>query len=292
MVINKHGSFYMRDGWVTKIIEAIDEDRGIFTPSNEQAAIDNIGLGRIMIKALRYWAVALGLTTEVKTSKSIEQEPTKLYELIRKYDRYAQKSGTLLMLHRHLVNSLDEATAWYWFFNEKKDAVITRDEFVDGFHSYLSVNGMKVNKAAVEKEFNCLRSTYITDKQISLKTIMDEDTVSFFSVAKLLESTPDGYKKTAVSISDLSVELLIYAISEDNPEQRDAKGQLSVERLLEEKGQVGRYFNIQYTELIDGLLLAENKGYIKLNNNFGNRFIEFVDIDYQSLLERYYAERK
>ena len=59
MVVNKHGSFYMRSGWGTKIIQAVEEDDMIFTPSNEQQAIDNIGLGRIMIKALRYWSEAM-----------------------------------------------------------------------------------------------------------------------------------------------------------------------------------------------------------------------------------------
>ena len=48
MVINKHGSFYMRSGWGTKIIDAVSGYPEIFSPSNEQVAIDQIGLGRIL----------------------------------------------------------------------------------------------------------------------------------------------------------------------------------------------------------------------------------------------------
>ena len=44
MVVNKHGSFYMRSGWGTKIIQAVEEDAMIFTPSSEQEAIDNIAV--------------------------------------------------------------------------------------------------------------------------------------------------------------------------------------------------------------------------------------------------------
>lgn len=76
MVVNKHGSFYMRSGWGTKIIQAVKEDNMIFSPSNEQAAIDSIGLGRIMIKALRYWSDVMGLTNEVKTQNGIRKKPT------------------------------------------------------------------------------------------------------------------------------------------------------------------------------------------------------------------------
>ena len=61
---------------------------------------------------------------------------------------------------------------------------------------------------------------------------------------------------------------------------------------MEGKCQVGRYFNIRYTDLIDMLIEAENKGYIALNNNFGNRLIEFNDTDYDALIEKYFVESR
>ena len=67
MQINKHGTFYIRNGWPTKILDAIDVDPYIFTPNSELKAVDTIGVGRVMIKALRYWAVVLGLSEESKT---------------------------------------------------------------------------------------------------------------------------------------------------------------------------------------------------------------------------------
>ena len=35
MLLNKHGSFYIRNGWPTKILNAISADRFIFSPNNE-----------------------------------------------------------------------------------------------------------------------------------------------------------------------------------------------------------------------------------------------------------------
>ena len=34
MVNNKHSSFYMRSGWGTKIIDAVENENHIFSPSN------------------------------------------------------------------------------------------------------------------------------------------------------------------------------------------------------------------------------------------------------------------
>ena len=48
MVVNKHGSFYLRSGWGTKIIQAVNEDEMIFTPANEMRAVDSIGLMRLV----------------------------------------------------------------------------------------------------------------------------------------------------------------------------------------------------------------------------------------------------
>jgi hypothetical protein len=291
MVINKHGSFYIREGWISKIIEAINEDPIIFTPSNEQQAVDTIGLGRVMIRALRYWGVALGLFEERKNSKGIEAKPTTLCRLIENNDKYCIKNGTKLLLHRELITNENEATAWYWLFNEWNKATITKEEFVNSFHSYLLVNGMSINKAAVEKEFNCLRNTYILERTVNAKTIVDEDTIPFLmSIKALVINKEKQVEKNCINNKQLDSEILMYAIAKDNYKESKSCGQVSVEKIAEDKGQVGRYFNLKYSELIEGLLVAENKGYIKLINNFGNRYIEFLDMDYENLISVYYEE--
>lgn len=299
MVVNKHSSFYMRNGWGTKIIDAINNDVHIFSPSNEQKAVDEIGLGRVMIKALRYWSVSMGLSTEIKSTDGIAQERTEIFSVIEKNDRYFMNNGSLLLLHRNLATNIDEATAIYWLFNEWDLQTISKEEFVDGFHSFLAVNGMKIKKDAVEKEFNCVRSTYIGDSCFDIKSVMDEDTYPFFAPLGILKVTDNKEDKkerkilkTHLQTKDIPVELLTYFVAEDNIEESKNKMQVNIDKLLEEKMQVGKYLNIKYSHLIELLLEAENKGYISLNNNFGNRYIEFLDKDYKKLLTKYYTGKE
>lgn len=291
MVINKHGSFYLRSGWGTKILQAVREDAMIFTPANELKAVDNIGLGRVMIKALRYWADATGLTEEQKMQGGIREERTKLFELIEEHDRYFQKIGSLLLVHRNLARNEDDATAWYWAFNEFDKQTFTKEEFVDGFHYYLAVNGMNVKKAAVDKEFNCFKNTYLGDKKFDIKSIMDEDTTPMLAPLNLLKINQEKkYEKNALSKVDIPLPILVYAIAMDNFEESSSGGQISIDKLMEEKKQVGKYFCIRYSKLIEMLLEAENKKLLTLNNNFGNRHIEFLDVKYDQLLNDYFAE--
>ncbi len=291
MVINKHGSFYLRSGWGTKIIQAVEADEMIFSPANEQKAVDKIGLGRVMIKALRYWADASGLTSEEKVQGGIAERRTDLFDLLEANDRYFQKPGSLLLLHRNIALNEENATAWYWAFNEFDKQAFTKEEFVDGLHYFLAVNEMSIKKAAVEKEFNCFKNTYLTEKKFDIKTVMDEDTYPFFGLLHLLRINEDKkFEKTYLTKAEMPLYILIYAIATDNPEESGHRGQISIDKIMEEKRQVGRYFPMRYSKLIDMLLEAENKKLLTLNNNFGNRFIEFSDVQYDKLLNEYYME--
>lgn len=293
MVVNKHGSFYMRSGWGTKIIRAVEEDDMIFTPSKEQDAIDNIGLGRIMIKALRYWSEAMQLTREEKIQTGIKLVPETIFNNIKQYDLYFQKQGTLLLMHRNLALNEENATAWYWVFNELASSSFCKETFVEGFHAYLSVNGMKVKKDAVEKEFNCLKNTYIGDSKFDKNSIMDEDTYPFLAPLKILRMKDKNIiEKRQLAEKEIPLEILIYAIAMDNLEDSKNGNQVNIDKLLEEKKQIGKYFNIKYSKLLELLMEAENKKYINLNNNFGNRFIEFNGYKYENLIKKYYMDKE
>lgn len=291
MVINKHGSFYMRSGWGTKIIQAVEADNMIFSPANEQEAVDRIGLGRVMIKALRYWADACGLTIEEKVQGGISEERTPLFDLIKENDRYFQKMGSLLLLHRNIALNKENATAWYWAFNELDKLSFTKEEFVDGLHYYLAVNEMTIKKAAVDKEFNCFKNTYIGERKFDIKTAMDEDTYPLLAPLHLLRVNEEKkIEKTFLTKAEMPLLILIYAIAMDNKEESKHQGQISIDKLMEEKCQIGKYYPMRYSKLIDMLLEAENKKLLTLNNNFGNRFIEFSKVNYDKLLNEYYTE--
>ena len=291
MVVNKHGSFYLRSGWGTKIIQAVNEDEMIFTPANEIKAVDNIGLGRVMVKALRYWAYATGLTIEQKHQNGIREKKTDLFKLIDENDRYFQKPGSLLLLHRNLARNEENATAWYWAFNEFNKQSFKKEDFVEGLHYYLAVNGMSVKKTAVEKEFNCFKNTYLSDKKFDIKSVMDENTYPLLAPLQLLNQRDSKIiEKNSLSKADIPLLVLIYSIAMDNREESTNGGQISIDKIMEEKKQVGKYYCIRYSKLIEMLIEAENRQLIVLNNNFGSRHIEFANINYSEMLNDYFAE--
>ena len=276
MLLNKHGSFYIRNGWPTKIINAINADPLIFSPNNELDAVDNIGVGRVMVKAMRYWATAMGLAIEDKTSQGVVCNLTNLGNVIAASDPFCQDKGTLWLLHRNLATNESQATAWYWAFNVYNSKSFNKDDFCSAFYSYVQRAGGSYQKNAVDKEFDCFKNTYVSDKAFDIEKIIEEDTVPFFAPLRLLTYNSGMFDRTKMSAKDIPTDILLYCIMLDNEETLKSKRQLSIDMLLEEPNQVGKYMNLTYAVLLELLLQLENQGYIKVINNFGNRHIEII----------------
>lgn len=289
MQINKHGSFYIRNGWPTKIMDALSEDIHIFSPNNELSAVDSIGVGRIMIKSMRYWAVVLGLAQEEKDQQGICDTLTQFAVELCENDPYCTDSGTLWLLHRNLSRNMADATAWNWAFNAFGAQIFTKEEFVSAFYAYIQREGGTYTKKAVEKEFDCFKNTYVSDKDFSIGKIIEENTVPFFAPLKLLEYKGGGYfARRKISSKEIPLDIFLLCIILDNIEHLERNRQISIDHLLEDENQVCKYMNAGYSTLIELLQQLENAGHLTLINNFGDRHIELGDVDAEALLSNYY----
>lgn len=229
MQINKHGSFYLRNGWPTKIIDAVRDDAHIYSPNNELLAVDTIGVGRVMIKAMRYWATVLGITEEGKDQQGVTQVLTPLGQLVADNDIFCTDRGTLWLFHRNLARCEDEATAWYWAYNVYPDTNFQKDTFSDALYSFLQLEGASYSKAAVQKEFDCFKNTYVSDQAFSIAKVIDEDTIPFFAPLKLLEYKGKGaFEKRKTPAQEIPEDIFMYCILADNEEHLQDNRQLSI----------------------------------------------------------------
>ena len=113
MKFRAHDTFYIRKGWLSKGMKYVQSKPDVFIAKDENP-MDVFGIGANMVKALRYWLQAVGLTTELTKGKRI-QSFTPLGASVFLHDRYIEELGTLYLLHYKLVSNKEEATAWYYF---------------------------------------------------------------------------------------------------------------------------------------------------------------------------------
>jgi len=115
MKFRAHDTFFIRKGWLAKGVKHVQKNPAVFLGRDGENPMDTLGIGANMVKALRYWLQAVGITEE---NKHREQVFTPLGKIIIRCDPYFEELGTLWLLHYRLASSRDHATAWWWFFNE------------------------------------------------------------------------------------------------------------------------------------------------------------------------------
>lgn len=165
MKFRAHDTFFIRKGWLSKGMRNVLIAPDVFI-SKTNNPMDVLGIGANMVKALRYWMVAVGLTEEESAGQRV-QTPTQLGLTIQENDPYFEESGTLWLLHYMLVREKEatntEATAWWYFFNEFKIAEFTRDDYLTQISKFLrNCNEGEKPVRTIEDDFNCIINTYVS----------------------------------------------------------------------------------------------------------------------------------
>lgn len=287
---NKHGSFYIRQNWPAKAIEAININPNIFSPQNEKQAMDELGLGKVMVKSLRYWVTALKIAEETKdNNRVIKHEFTKIGETIKKYDKYFQTYGSLWLLHYNLASNFKEATTWYWFFNEFSKQTFTREQFIEELMLYILHKDAKIAESSIKRDYNCLRQSYLPPGIDDISNLIEEGIMSFFSRTRMLQE--DGNELTKQHFADLTLppEILYYCILDQRSHEQN---QISIESLYEDKKMPGRIFNISYRGLLRKLQVLENMELIEVFNRFGQHHIQIKFLEQEQLLVDYYRKEQ
>lgn len=292
MIFNKHGSFYVRASWPMKGLMAIDANPTIFTPQNEKEAVDVLGIGRVMVSSLRYWMVAIGLSSEDKDNLGrIELNPTELGYKILEHDKYFQRIGTAWLLHRNLAKNMKEPTTWYWFFNEFNRIVFTKEDFLNDLKTYILINGVTVSESSLNRDFNCLKKTYEGEKFNDISSYIEEGIISYFSRLNLIkEEDKNLYRKLNPISKQLPAEIVLFSILDDMINNHIGQNQISINDLYKKEGYIGKIFNLSYNLLMDELDEMEKKEYIKIFSRFGHNHIEILEKDKYKILENYYRK--
>ena len=109
-----------------------------------------------------------------------------------------------------------------------------------------------------------------------IRDLREDNDITQSTIAKHLNCSQQVYSNYELGQRDIPTDILLYCIVMDNEETLQNKRQLSIDMLLEEPKQVGKYMNLTYAVLLESLLQLENQGYINVINNFGNRHIEIT----------------
>lgn len=127
-VFSGHESFVCRPGWLPKIYEAVRDDADLF--ESDERAILALGLGRNMVKSLRFWGDAFGVTAHDRGRTTTTPFARLLLDGGTGLDPYLEEHGSLWRLHWQLATRACLG-AWVVGLLENPDAEVPKDRLVE-----------------------------------------------------------------------------------------------------------------------------------------------------------------
>ena len=264
-----HETFYIRKGWLYKGLKNIAQNPKVFTDKNVNTS-DTFGLGVSMVKALRYWLQAVGLTKESKIGNSTVQELTEIGKIIFKNDRYIEEIGTLCLLQYNLATNRSLATSWYYFFNQFTMNEFTKEDFVDTFATHLKFMQVNAARTSIEDDYTCILNTYLK------KNLTDpEDNMECpFSELGLIEDIgKKTYKKVAPKNCLIPLQILLAIIVKEHPREYEIR----ISDLLKEERNIGKIFNLDFITLTEYLDKMQVEGLVQVVRTAGLDVIKLKD---------------
>ncbi len=149
-----HNTFYLREGWLKKGLFEVQKNPEIFQANNLTKAIDSLGIGSIMVTALKYWLLYFEL---IEKDSDYKYRITKSAKMILAMDKFLNKNGTLWLLH---LGSCDNSSIWTMMFQEMEIAKFSKEQVFDRVIIRLKEDDKKFADKTIGSAINIFINTY------------------------------------------------------------------------------------------------------------------------------------
>ncbi|MGI6440323.1 MAG: DUF4007 family protein [Peptoniphilaceae bacterium] len=292
MKFRGHDTFFIRKGWLNKGIKHISAKPDVFV-DREENPMDVLGMGSNMVKSLRYWMQATGISVEPMSGKRT-QKFTSLGDEIHFNDKYIEELGTLCLLHYRLATNKELATAWFYFFNYFTQKEFTRDDYIEALKNFIAMeNEPPVALRSLNEDFNCIINTYVPRIKSNPNKVTAENNIDCpLGELGLIDIVHKGrdtlYRKSSIKPDYVNPWIALSIIIE----QSDGEKSIRLNDLLNNPCNIGKVFNLdtitlleilRKIEKIDEIKIIRTAGLdiVKIKNDYS--FIECVAKFYESI---------
>lgn len=160
----RHETFCPRYGWLKKGVDGVSHDERIFDRSD---AIELLGVGKNMVRSIRFWCLAFKLITQKEDGKKAGG-PMVTTEFAEKllsddgWDPYLEDPASLWLLHWRLFSPPLVAPAWSMAMNLTGIRYLSGKElthYILEYQSYIP-SFQRFSESSFEKDASCFLRMY------------------------------------------------------------------------------------------------------------------------------------
>lgn len=277
-VFGRHETFPPRYGWLRKAVEATLADPRVFGADD---ATVRLGVGKNMVRSIRYWGLAFGVIEEVPDPQRRRQTmtiPTNwgLALLASEgADPFLEHSGSLWVLHWLLLRPGCRAPTWWVVFNRLSGLRFQEGDVIAGVLEVVEESGWRaVPVGTIRRDVDCLARMYANRPKVrdTVEDVLD----SPFRSLGLIQAVPAERRTYEFVIGpkgDLPDEVVGFAALDMLATTRSART-VAVAELARVPGSPGRVFKLtqqgvaealeRLATKIDGLSLVDQAGLLQL----------------------------
>lgn len=295
----RHETFHPRYGWLKKGFDAAVAAPDIFLQPD---ATTKLGVGKNMVRAIRYWCTAYKVLQESPNSENSRLRDchgTPFGECLLGedgWDPYLEDRGSLWLLHWQLLRSPCTAPAWFAVFNRFRGSDFTDETLANQLQLFCDSHPEwgPVAKNSLVKDARCLLRMYAS---VTTGRDLVEDTIDSpfidLELIRVLQGTRRHYTLNVGPKRSLPGAILAYACV-DFAVQREASARLTtITRLTHAPGSPGRAFQLTESALTELLerYVSSSSG-LRLTQAAGTKQLVIDDTSYKrpgSILDAYYG---
>lgn len=259
-VFARHETFHPRYGWFRKAFEAASDNPGAFT--NPDATVE-LGVGKNMVKAIRFWGMAAKLIHD--DPKSLNKRasgviPTpfgqQLFGDEGRWDPYMEDPGTLWLLHWKLLSPRCLLPVWWVAFNDFHAVEFDVEELELACEGRIGAasDWKRPHRTSLRKDVTALLRTYAPAERHARSSIDDILDCPLRELGLISRSQATGKYRFALGTKPtLPSAIVAYAILDYTAYSEPGAKTVLLGRMADEPGAPGRAFGLAEAELADAL---------------------------------------
>lgn len=255
----RHETFHPRFGWLKKGFDAALRQPDVFFRDDAPVIL---GVGKNMVRAIRYWCVAFKVLEEYPNSEHPRLRnvrPTVLGDALLNddgYDPYLEHPGSLWLLHWLLLRPVSSAPAWYYTFNLVRSVEFTDRELTEELRTFRDAHPgwSRVMDKTLKRDVDCLLRMYAAG---SARSRISEDGLdSPFLDLRLMAPTAGDRRHVRFNVGpkdNLPDGIVTFAALDYLATAGHAAATITLRRLTHDEASPGRAFKLTEQAISDSL---------------------------------------
>lgn len=307
-----HDTFSLRYGWLFKAINYLNSGYKLQTSNEEKTreAIVELGVGKNMVNAIRYWAESTSVINAISKNNTIDHEVSAVGKYLfgsplqKGKDPFLEHTASIWLVHFWLNFNEEILTSYRYFFNYSNVQHFEKSKLLSDCSEAAKklVTNDIGNEATLKKDIDCFLNTYckkFKSTSTKKKYFIDEDHfTSPLAELNLIQDNGAGfYVSDITERPDLPVEIFVYGLLLFvKLETVDSKvNAVDFEALLSKPQSPGRIFRLSESGLGQKLDEAQayTNGEISWIDSLGLRQVKVEKgaiTDPLRILDRYYGD--